>query len=46
MWFTQYGQLWGGPWFLLGDAVTAIYVAGIMHLANAPSTTLVMADDQ
>lgn len=46
MWFSQYGRLWDGPWFLLGEVLPImIYTAGIMRLADLPSAHLVMRDD-
>lgn len=46
MWFSQYGPLWDGPWFLIGDRPAVVYVAGIMSLIDLPAAQLVMTDDQ
>ena len=40
MWYSQYGRLWNGPWFVIGE-VTSI-AAGIIELDNLPTGRLMM----
>ena len=43
MWFSQYGQLWDGPWFLItGEPIN--YAAGIMQLNDLPAASLATSD--
>jgi len=42
MWYSQYGRLWNGPWFVIGE-VTSI-AAGIIELDNLPTGRLMMGD--
>jgi hypothetical protein len=44
MWFSQYGRLWDGPWFVVGDAVFTRNAAGIMLLVDLPAAMLTMED--
>jgi hypothetical protein len=44
VWFSQYGRLWDGPWFLIGDGTVLVYTAGIMYLLDLPTTTIATGD--
>lgn len=42
MWYSQYGRLWSGPWFVNGEVTTI--AAGIIGLDNVPAGWLTMGD--
>lgn len=42
MWYSQYGRLWSGPWFVTGEVMTI--TAGIIDLDNLPAGRLTMGD--
>lgn len=45
MWFSQYGRVWDGPWFFVGESTLIFCSAGLMLIIDLPAAALTTGDE-